>query len=125
MYLRNLFRRFRPTVTGSTKADSAGDVSTLELLLVRAFSLVFIALIAKIALTTAETGKLELRHSYWGFALSGDSLWVGYAVLAALVGFGLWGFFFNYESRETYKKLSVAIAAFLLISLLLAKVLSG
>ncbi|UIP34195.1 MULTISPECIES: hypothetical protein [Stutzerimonas] len=125
MYLRNLFRRSRPNATDSTKADSAGDVSTLELLVIRTFSLGFIALIAKIALTTAESGKLEVQNSRVGFSLSGDSLWAGYAVLAALIGVGLWGFFFNYASSKTYKKLSEVVFGFLLISFLLAKAISA
>lgn len=125
MYLRDLFRRSRPNATDRTKADSVDDVSILELLLVRAFSLGFIALIAKIALTTVETGKLEVPNARVGFALSVDSLWAGYAVLAALVGVGLLGFFFNYASCEPYKKLSEVVFAFLLISFFLAKAISA
>jgi hypothetical protein len=125
MYLRNLFRCTRPNPTDSTKTDSADDVSTLELLLVRALCLGCIALIVRITLTTAETGKLEVQSSRLGFAVSGDSLWAGYAVLAALIGVGLLGFFFNYASREVYKKSRVVIFAYLVISVLLAKVIGG
>ncbi|NNT96098.1 hypothetical protein [Stutzerimonas nitrititolerans] len=78
MYQGKGFRRPELEASETRNIQLFRRLSSKELLLLRVVVLAFLTLLVNVALTMADSGRVELKASRLNFSLSGDTLWAGY-----------------------------------------------
>lgn len=125
MYQGKGFRRPELEASETRNIQLFRRLSSKELLLLRVVVLAFLTLLVNVALTMADSGRVELKASRLNFSLSGDTLWAGYVLVAAAASVCVWMFFYNHVSSRVHKLLGEAVCFFFLASWLLAAFLGG
>lgn len=125
MYQGKGFRRPELKASETRSIQLFRKLSSKELLLLRVVALVFLSLLVNVALTMADTGRVELNASRLNFSLSGDTLWAGYVLVAAAACVCVWMFFYNHVGSRVHKALGEAVCFLFLASWLLAAFVGG